>query len=323
MNWILLLILFVVGLALSAFFSGSETGFYRASRIRLMLDALAGDKVARGLLLAIHNPMFFIATILVGNNLANYVVTLSVVLATEQMIEGENATAELIVAIGFSPIIFVYGELLPKYLYYHAPNRMLRRGGIPFFCCVVLFFPVVLVVWAFGWALRKLIGQSPAQISLMLARKELVEVLEEGHHVGLLRPVQRNLAQGLFAVANRPISDFVVPISRFSIVRRGTRTGEVLRLARRHRAPTVLVESADRKHQLLGYIRVIDLHLNGHDTVQDVRPLMEVQSSEPHMAVLMRMQSAGEPLARVCDDRGSAVGILVARRLTNELLQGG
>ena len=105
MTWILLLNLFLVGLVLSAFFSGSETGFYRTSRIRLMLDALAGDKVARGLLLVIHNPMLFIATILVGNNLANYVVTLSVVLATEQMIEGDNATAELIVAIGFSPII--------------------------------------------------------------------------------------------------------------------------------------------------------------------------------------------------------------------------
>ena len=37
--------LFFVGLLLSAFFSGSETGFYRVTRMRLLLDGLAGDPV--------------------------------------------------------------------------------------------------------------------------------------------------------------------------------------------------------------------------------------------------------------------------------------
>ena len=39
----------IVGTALSALFSGSETGFYRATRIRLVLDALGGDLVSRWL----------------------------------------------------------------------------------------------------------------------------------------------------------------------------------------------------------------------------------------------------------------------------------
>ncbi len=43
-------LLFAIGVSLSAFFSGSETGFYRATRIRLTMDAMSGDIVARGLL---------------------------------------------------------------------------------------------------------------------------------------------------------------------------------------------------------------------------------------------------------------------------------
>ena len=44
------IILLVIGIGLSAFFSGSETGFYRASRLRIVMDAMQGDKVSKRLL---------------------------------------------------------------------------------------------------------------------------------------------------------------------------------------------------------------------------------------------------------------------------------
>ena len=65
MGWIALL--FFGGLLLSAFFSGSETGFYRVPRVRLLIDALGGDKKARGLLWMTNHPWLFVATTLVGN----------------------------------------------------------------------------------------------------------------------------------------------------------------------------------------------------------------------------------------------------------------
>ena len=40
-------LLFLIGVLLSAFFSGCETGFYRATRVRMQLDAMSGDRIAR------------------------------------------------------------------------------------------------------------------------------------------------------------------------------------------------------------------------------------------------------------------------------------
>ena len=77
MIWALLL--FVVSILLSSFFSGSETGFYRATRVRLTMDALAGSWVARGLIWLTNNPALFVATTLVGNNLANFLTSHAVV----------------------------------------------------------------------------------------------------------------------------------------------------------------------------------------------------------------------------------------------------
>ena len=66
--------LFVVGMLLSAFFSGAETGFYRVTRVRLVLDAMGGDWIASRLLSLTNNPTLFVATTLIGNNLANYLI---------------------------------------------------------------------------------------------------------------------------------------------------------------------------------------------------------------------------------------------------------
>ncbi len=59
MIWILLMLL--IGVFFSAFFSGSETGFYQVTRVRLVLDARGGDPVAKGLLWLTNNPSLFVA----------------------------------------------------------------------------------------------------------------------------------------------------------------------------------------------------------------------------------------------------------------------
>ena len=57
-----ILLLFFGGVALEGLFSGCETGFYRVSRMRLMIDAVGGSRIARGLLWLTANPSLFVAT---------------------------------------------------------------------------------------------------------------------------------------------------------------------------------------------------------------------------------------------------------------------
>ena len=320
MIWIILMLL--VGILLSAFFSGTETGFYRVSRVRLVLDGLVGDPIARGLLWLTNNPTLFVATTLVGNNLANYVTSLAIVLATDQIVRQDTFGAQLIAPVVFAPVVFVYGELLPKSLFYQAPNRLLRRGGPLFMLCGVLFAPLTAILWAFGRFLGWIVGQSPEHVRLMLARRELSRVLEEGHEAGILRPAQRNLAQGLFAAASQPVVRFATPVARTVSVRIGLKRSDVLRLARRHHLPAIPVEEAGHSRRLVGYVRMVDLSLQEGDRIEQVRPLMQIPHTETYIVALMRMQSQREMLARVVDEAGRTVGILNARRLTEPLFRG-
>lgn len=317
---ILCIALFVIGILLSALFSGAETGFYRVTRMRLLLDGLGGDTIARSLLWLTNNPALFVATSLVGNNLANYITSFAVVLGAQQILGGGSHFGEVLAPVALAPLIFVYGELFPKNLFFYAPNLLLRQFGMVFLLFAILFAPISALLWALGWVLQRIVGEAPLRVRLALARSELQGVLQEGHEAGILRPAQRNLAQNLFTVASRPVGEFSRPVARAAAVRLGDKKRDVYRLARRHRATAVPVTEAQSR-TLVGYVRIVDLYLDHHDSIQEVRPLTDVSERESHIAALIKLQTAGEELARVVDDRGETVGLLFADELTSPLFR--
>jgi len=321
MIWIALA-LAAVGLFSSALFSGSETGFYRAGRLRLVLDALGGDHVSRGLVWLTNLPMLFVATVLVGNNAGDYLTSLAIVIGVGLLIPDGGHAAELIAPLLLAPVLFVYGDLLPKSLYLQAPNRLFRRSGPLLLVFVVLFFPVSALLWGLNRLLGRLLGESPEPIRLTLARRELRRVLEEGHEAGILHPAQRSLAQGIFAVAKRPVTQFVTPLGKLPRARRDMSKEDVLGLARRYRIAVVPVESAEVAGELSDYVRVIDLGLGASDQIGPLRPLLEIPETATHLSALMQMHSAKESLARVVDSRGATMGIVAADRLHEPLLRG-
>jgi len=311
----------IVGLSLSGLFSGSETGFYRASRIRLVLDALSGDRIARGLLWLTNHASMFVATTLVGNNLANYLVSLAIVLAADKLVAGDSWIAELIAPVLLAPILFVYGELVPKYLFLHAPNRLLRRAGWPLLVFVVLFLPISSLLWLLNRALAGLLGESPERVHLRIARRELRGILEEGHEAGILHPVQQKLAASIFASADHTLRRYLAPLSGVARARAGMSKEEVLGLARRFKLAEVPIEDADQPGQLAAYVRTIDLELSPSSEVEPVRPLMSIPAGETPVTALIRLHSAREHLARVVDNRGQTIGILSASQLRQRLLR--
>lgn len=313
----------VAGLLLSAFFSGSETGFYRATRLRLVLDALAGDRVARGLLWLTNHPSIFVATILLGNNLANYLVSLAAVMGTHALLGGPSHLVALLVPLALAPALFVGGELLPKNLFLQAPNRLLRRSGPLILLFVVLFSPLSALLWGLSKVVGWLLGESPQQVRLTFARRELRRVLEEGHEAGILRPAQRALAQGIFTVAELPLARFTAPLAKWPSAADDATKEDILALAQQRRSPVVLIASPPAAAEPRGYVRVIDLGLSSSPGVAPVRPLLEIPATTPYVDALIQVQTAQESLARVVDAGGKTIGIVTADRLRELLFRGG
>ena len=315
-------LLLVAGVFLSAFFSGSETGFYRVARVRLMLDALGGDWIGRGLLWLSDRPSVFVATTLVGNNLANSLASLAVVVGTQALCAPASYLPELLAPILFAPLIFIYGELMPKHVFYQAPNRMLRRCGPALFVFTGLFLPISGLLWVLSKTFQWMMGVTPQPLRMILARRELERVLIEGHEAGILRPTQRSLTQGLLSVANKPIQQFVTPAGRVPRAHCGMAKADIIRLARRHRLPAIPLEESAARRKLIGYLRLADLCLDRSDQLPPVRPLVDVPASDTYLAALTRLMRSTEMLGRVISPEGQTVGFVTARQLSETLFRG-
>jgi len=316
---LLALLLATLALLLTAFFSGSETGLYRATRLRLVLDAMGGNRVARGLLWLANHPTFFVATVLVGNNLATYLVSLAMVLLSQAAMPDSGRTAELLLPLVFAPVLFVYGELVPKSFFLDAPNRLLRPAGPLLLLFAAVFAPISGVVWVFSRLLERFLRQSPQPLRMTLARRELQRLFEEGHEAELLLPVQRTLAQAIFAVAGETLRQYMTPLAQVPRAKPTMTRDEVLGLAQRYRLRTVCVEQSADDRRLVGYYRVVELAMSDCRELPRPCPLLGLADRTSLLSAAIQMQSDREELAAVLDEKGATLGIVTLEQLRERL----
>ncbi len=314
------LIMLTLGMMMSAFFSGSETGFYRASRTRLVLDAMEGNRLSRRILFFVNHPTVFVATALVGNNVAHYIITLAIVLLS-QAVTGSSLSSEIASTIVFTPIMFVYGELLPKNLFYQAPNRLLRRVAPVFIGFAILFAPITAVLWWLGRLIEKLIGQSPTRIRLELAKEELRDLLVEGHAAGILHPAQLELSRNFFDVATLPVTHWMEPVKRVVSVDSTMTRKAALERVKELKAGFLAVRDA-RSDLLIGYVSAVAISIKKEaPNVQSLlQPLFEVPSSLVHGEALLLMQTSRSDMASVVNDKKRQIGIVRREALLKPLL---
>ena len=291
-----------------------------------MLSSLDGDRIARGLLWLINNPSLFVATTLIGNNVANYLTSLAIVLLTRSV--SSSSLLEMIAPVLMAPLLFVYGELLPKNLFFQAPNRLLKLAGPLFLLFSALFAPAVAILWALSRVLEKSLGQSPDRVATTLARKELGQLFEEGQEAGILQHSQKLLSQNFAAVASTPVSQVCTPIGRANSLNENATLADARKLAVRKQLPDIPIVRK-KSNNVIGFIRTIDLLLRDVDDeaadkepIGDILPLTRIKGTELIAEALMRMQAGRQTLALVIGRTGKPIGLLSIDQLTNPLLQG-
>lgn len=307
-------VLFVVGLLLSAFFSGTETGMYRVSRIRMVLDALDGSWLSRGMVWLLNHPTIFVATALVGNNMANYLVSLAIVMLVPLLIHSSSVATELLGTILTTPLVFVLGELLPKYLFFHAPYRLLHTARPLLLLSTVLFAPVSLILGILGNLLRLITGETPIRLRLSMQRAELEQVLRQGHEAGVLAAGQRRLAKNIFEIGNQPAIRFGVSLDRVAVTQDPVSIEAAKKEAHRRGQSIVLVQ---RRKKIIGFVRFAQLHI---DQRVNIEPIVRCSQDESHLAVLYKLYDTGAHIAALVNAAGRTQAIVTRRQLLRSLL---
>jgi len=313
-------ILFLFGIRLSAFFSGSETGFYRVSPLQLTLEKQRGDRVASTLYYYVAHPERFVATTLVGNNVANYLTTLAVGMMVAQVWGKSSGATEIIAVLVLSPAIFVFGELIPKILYYRAPMLLLRSGAIGFQFCYYLFLPISYPLILLSRFVSKFNKSAKRPTEVMFGRTRLYSVLEAGQREGLLTGLQRNLAENLMQVADLPADSAMVPASVVKGASEDSTIDDVLRISAVTQSAWVLLHTPGNARAWSSCVRVADMLTSGLAPRHVMRPLPEFERRTPRLEVLTQMSDTDSQFGVIMEDE-RCVGVIKRHTLITQLFR--
>ena len=150
------LYILVAALLASAFFSGMEIAFVSANRLQAELDRNQGGWAGRLVEHLLRHPERFIASMLVGNNLALVIFGLESGALIAKMLFGvpdwESASSPMSALATQTAIatlvVLVTAEFLPKSFFHGAPNRWLRFFSLPLVAVFYLLWPLAMIVLA-------------------------------------------------------------------------------------------------------------------------------------------------------------------------------
>tara|TARA_B100000965_G_scaffold389004_1_gene394175 strand:- start:785 stop:2047 length:1263 start_codon:yes stop_codon:yes gene_type:complete len=176
MSAITLLLLTLISLLFSAFFSGMEIAFISSSKIKIELDNKKGEFSAKILSFFNGKPAWFIAAMLIGNNIAMVIYTLYITQLIEPylLIFNFNQSIVLLIQTLFSTFfILLFAEFLPKAVFRLNPNATLRFFSLVLFVVYILLWPITAFVVLLSNLVLKIFGNHEQQDKVSFKKTDL------------------------------------------------------------------------------------------------------------------------------------------------------
>ena len=309
-----------VGLSLSALFSGVETGTYALNRVRLHLRAHQNQRNAVLLSKMMRNPTVLLGTLLIGNNVANYMGTAGLTVLTQHWGLTDLQVVLLNVAI-VTPMLFVFGETIPKDLFNANSDRLVYPLAVPLWIArwlftIPLLLPTVQACSALG---MKMLGLSQAPVSYR-PRTQMGVLVKEGVGYGLLSDEQSAIVERVLNLASRTVDDEMTPWSDVITIDVASSPNDVREVANRTSVSKYPV-TTDGK--VTGVLNVYGMLRHDPASCPPIRDLTEnvirMPADTPAREALAKLQQASIPLAVVESPSGAPLGVVTLKDLVEPI----
>ena len=319
----LYLILFVICLLLSAFFSGSETAFVSLQRIRLEHLVKNNVRGARRVARMIERPEKLLSTILLGNNFVN-VAAAALGTAVAVSLWGEKGV--LIATIAVTILLLIFAETTPKTIATRHAERLSLILARPIEWISWLLTPFVIALSWIASGFTKLVGGKPVRRSLA-SSEEIRTMISVGHKEGTVEEAEAEMLHKVFEFGDRPVREVMVPRLEVISIEQGSKIADFLALYAESplsRFP-VYQENMDNVVGILSVKDVLMAQAKGsitdESTIDDlVRPAYFAPETKRINELFAEMRDENYRMCVVVDEFGGTAGVVSLSRLVEEIV---
>ncbi len=325
-DFLSLALVFVL-LALSAFFSSSESAFLSVQRTRIAHLVSEGVPGARRVANMIGEPERLLATILLGNNIVNAATTAVITAAVVAFVGGASepagvTPAGVVIATAISTIALVlFGEIIPKTIAVRNSEKVAFLYSRPLTWTEYLLLPLVLIL---QWATRGLNALLGGGIEerRSITEDEFRSLIDIGEAEGEFEPAEAEMLENVFQFGDRQVKEVMTPRTEMITVQQGSTLREFLDIysQTQHTRFPVYRNSPDN---VIGIIsskdvlrRMAQTNLSYHDSVTEaIRDTYFVPETKRISELFDELRTTGNQIALVIDEFGGVSGLVTLKRL--------
>ena len=329
------LLIIVVSLLFSAFFSGMEIAYVSADRVQVSIFKAEDSWSARAMSKLLSRPDKYIATTLVGNNivLVIYGYYMGAVLIRwlfPQYIDSDELPFDvlLVQTLISTGVILLTGEFVPKVVFRIYSVGMLRALAIPMYIIyrvLDLLYITDFILWISSFMIRKIFRQQETQaLNFSFGRVDLGYYIEQ--QMENLDTEQRsqmdkeiNIFRNALDFRDVKARECMVPRTEMRTLEIGAPMEEFKRLFISSGLSKIVVYR-DSVDNVVGYVHSFDF-FRPVESIQDILlPVLFVPESMPVNEILKDLTQKRMSIAVVLDEYGGTSGMITVEDIIEELL---
>lgn len=313
------LVILVVLLALSAFFSSAETALTTVSKIRMRSLAEEGDKRAELVLKITDSSAKMLSAILIGNNLVN--ISASSLATTLAITLFGSAGAGIATGV-LTILILIFGEISPKTMATIRSERMALRYCKIIWTLMYILTPVIIIINCLAALFIRLLRVDPSEKDKVMTERELRTIVELSHESGVIEMEEKQMINNVFDFGDAKAQEVMVQRIDMTFVHIDSTYDEILEIFREDKFTRLPVyeESTDN---VVGILNIKDLLLSDREQFSLRETMREPYFTYEHKntaELLIEMRKSSINIAIVLDDYGTTAGLITLEDLIEEIV---
>ncbi|PKM84248.1 MAG: hemolysin [Firmicutes bacterium HGW-Firmicutes-11] len=315
------LIVLVVLILMSAFFSSSETALMSLNKIRLRGMVAKNVPRAKKVQKLVENPSRLLGAILVGNNVVNIGASaLATSIAIKQF--GNNGVGIATGVMTF--IVLVFGEITPKTLAAQHSEKISLKVANLLSLIVFILKPITVVLMKITNMILRLFGGKIGSRQPFVTEEEIKAMINVGHEEGVLEVEEREMIHNVFEFGETKVTDVMTPRTYMVAIDKDSSFEQVVEVFKNQRFSRIPVYEDDIDH-IIGVLFLKDLFLS---KMEEEPFNIENIIKEPYLTIeyklttelFREMRAKGIQMAIVIDEYGGTAGVVTIEDLVEEIV---
>ena len=311
----------ILCIALSAFFSATETAFVASNRVKLKTVDGGKNKRAQLALQLLEQYDSLITTVLIGNNLVNIAgAAIATLLFTTRILPGKVELATTVASIVMTVLVLFIGEVGPKTLAKQQPEKLAMSVAPVIRILMIILKPLDLLFMLWRKLLNKIVKPAPEESQI---EDELITIIDEAQTEGDIEEVEGELIRSAIEFNDQDASDIMTPRVDVTAIEDTATAEDAANLFRDTWFSRIPVYHEDLDH-IVGILNEKDFYKMTHEGCTDITRIMKepvfAPASLPIGNLLKLFRTSKSHLVILLDEYGGTEGIVTMEDVLEELV---